>query len=650
MKTILITSILFIWCQLLVSQSQSFLEDVKKIKSIYDIYGTLDYRAMTTTEKDNLFKIFKKYSNKTTQDELANEYGTNEYFTNNGLLEDMPAGLASISTVPSLPGANSPPTPFVSNLIWGATDFLVKRTKEELKITFFDKFSKKVQESPELSTLFSNTSQTLSGIGDDVYNYRLFLTTLQTSFRTDLEGLPNSFANYVETNTTAFEPQERAFIADLLQGSQKFIDNGVNGESIISIISFLAEESRNEISAGNITTANLKLWNIRNSVVLVNIAVAALLENSNTINFIELDHLEAVISDPVASDFFFGLLYQKLITDEVELGATPTSVAHLLRTNIAPPSDSTKKRNVLVSLRSIVQHGNLIDDIQKDLQDLSSYPKQSLQRTNKHYEFINAISTIMKNLIDVFVEDDAIKQNIRGGIDIFGSASRIPLGIKRKQYTSAIVDAITVLEYAIKSDSSGIAKRLRTYGTFIASIAQATDADEISSVIDNYALPVGSYIDKRVDKSNVALNAYVGPWIGFERAKAKDITSLEGSDFSAALTAPIGVAFSGSGKNSKHSFTAFPFLLDLGAPVAFRFGNENLEDLANIEWENIVSPGLQLSWGIPKLFSISGAFQWGPRLRKVTNEDLEIDEVKSIRFGLSFTVDLPVATISRKSH
>jgi len=83
--------------------------------------------------------------------------------------------------------------------------------------------------------------------------------------------------------------------------------------------------------------------------------------------------------------------------------------------------------------------------------------------------------------------------------------------------------------------------RLAKYGSFMANVATAKTADEVAKAIEIAALPVGSSRVKRETIFNVAVNAYVGPFIGYERIRGVDSS---GKVNSYGITAPIGVSLS----------------------------------------------------------------------------------------------------------
>ena len=85
-------------------------------------------------------------------------------------------------------------------------------------------------------------------------------------------------------------------------------------------------------------------------------------------------------------------------------------------------------------------------------------------------------------------------------------------------------------------------------------------------------------------------------------------------------------------------------LLDVGAVTAFRFDDENTQDLPELSWGNLLSPGVYLVYDfparIPLAFGIGG--QAGPSLRKVKQQGAPDIEQGGKRIGAFIAVDIPI--------
>ena len=193
--------------------------------------------------------------------------------------------------------------------------------------------------------------------------------------------------------------------------------------------------------------------------------------------------------------------------------------------------------------------------------------------------------------------------------------------------------------------------KILKYGNLAASIAKAETSDEVEAAIEAIALPSGSSSIKRKSISNVALNAYVGLAGGREHNGETDDTK-----FSFGVNAPVGIAISWGHRLSKQhkergSSSAFLSLIDLGAITTFRFGDDETEDIPEIKLENIFAPGLYYVYGIrnsPVSIGLGG--QFGPQLRKVTSENLDLQSKPTFSFKLFIAVDIPLLNFYTKSR
>jgi hypothetical protein len=188
--------------------------------------------------------------------------------------------------------------------------------------------------------------------------------------------------------------------------------------------------------------------------------------------------------------------------------------------------------------------------------------------------------------------------------------------------------------------------RLAKYGSFMATVSTAKTSDEVAKAIDAAALPLGSSRIKRETAFNVAVNAYVGPYIGYEKIRGVDSSEKINAY---GITAPIGFSVSRGrsilffpSKKHRASSSIFFSLIDLGALTAFRFTNDSAEKVPTIELKDIFSPGIFYSHGFGKTpISLNIGYQAGPLLRRVSGDENEFSKSYT-RLSISLLVDIPV--------
>ena len=225
--------------------------------------------------------------------------------------------------------------------------------------------------------------------------------------------------------------------------------------------------------------------------------------------------------------------------------------------------------------------------------------------------------------------------------------------------------------------SSELLKKLTLYGTFMSTIATAKNSDEVEQAIESAALPSGSSRIKRETPFNVSLNAYCGMYAGYERIKGLDrpLSWTYQKINSYGVSAPIGISISTGGHNfaflcpsheGHWSYSAFISIIDIGAIASFRFkdsesksdsGSVSVSQIPKIQLKDIVSPGLFLSFGLPKCpLSVNIGAQLGPNLREVNQATDDKGNKVNLyqnnvywRYSVSLVVDIPIFNFYTKS-
>jgi hypothetical protein len=229
--------------------------------------------------------------------------------------------------------------------------------------------------------------------------------------------------------------------------------------------------------------------------------------------------------------------------------------------------------------------------------------------------------------------------------------------VRQRNFAGAVSNVIYCLNL-IGSEKEKIATLLK-YANFMAAVAEANTPDEMERAIEAFALPPGSSrMKKQPGQFAVALNAYTGLAGGWEVLDGASKVQNFGS-----VAAPLGLSLSwGLGK--RHPVTKvdtlksgkvkikvreygslglFVPIIDVGAVTAYRFNDANAQNLPELTWSNILSPGLYLTYHLPRkwpiAFGVGG--QLGPGLRKVTESGLEVDR-SGFRYGAFVAVDIPI--------
>ena len=199
--------------------------------------------------------------------------------------------------------------------------------------------------------------------------------------------------------------------------------------------------------------------------------------------------------------------------------------------------------------------------------------------------------------------------------------------------------------------------KISQYGLFMANMANAESPEEISSILDNATLPVGSSSIKKNSRCNIAIQSYIGPFI-----QGGEIENNTAWSSRFGVTAPIGIAFSKGLNHKCGSISLFLPLLDLGAIVDYQLKSETnttpdgtdtttVHKDYKVELGQIFSPGAYLvyglPWRLPLSFGIGG--QYGPGLGTIDDNNGPVINNPGWRWNAFLAVDIPLFNIVNKT-
>lgn len=579
----------------------------------------------------------------------------------------------------------------VTNIVDGLAKFLVKRTKEELNTAFFEKFKATLDSLRDLQTLFPKTTNLLGSIGTEVYNYQKYIQNLRETFKDDIETLYETLPGIID-NHPAFFARHQPLAASLRSGCYLVgaLQQKVHPGDVLANYPLEYLDSVSVNWKGSIQTLQLLSTSMRDTTA------------ANKTYWVNIKYLRQLVNNKNAFLIYMGLIYQmalseyngipfehKTLTDALK-GIAP-SVSKLndtynaYKTYILRFAEKTDALNSMIASYTKPESDSLAIELYKKYFDASQDMLEYASQVGK-LPILNHVSFL-----------DSLPKLLAPYFKITGLTTDLIVDINRKNYSGAVNDAILIYDWVrhqplqkkvdtamaivaatpkgddaalaankaalatVETEAKPISNTLRNlakYGAFMSTIATAKTSDEVAAAIEAFALPSGSSRIKRQSDFNVALNAYVGPYVGAEYLPAfkKDATA-----FSAGLTAPVGIALSWGNKGrletrkngklpGKKSLTLFVPLIDIGTVAAFRFGNDSSSLTSTIQLKNIISPGLYFYYGLGKCpLSIGIGAQLGPQLRNISATDIKVDKKSYIRFGLTIAVDLPLLNFYTKN-
>ncbi len=552
----------------------------------------------------------------------------------------------------------------VTNFADGLAKFLVARTKEELNVAFFDKLKEDLKNYPELQLLFPRTADFINLI--ESYNYAVMIQTLREAFEADLKNLPGNFikldrlttgncSSLADDKKTACEERMK-FIQDFNHKEQSLyfysaailMQSLQNGDNAADIIKHIAEGAQVD---------KFKSSNISNVITSSMIFSESIRSREKSEVWIDKDSLELIFKDPMAQRIFMGLLYQQFKNNNVAftINGTTTPVTTILS------NGNTYIQKFSNYLRKVHAPAEIINN---DVKEITARKSKGEAFTADDYTlYMNHLIDLLEVLTDAPVDLTTTTtttivsiEEIKNYLAAARSGVAMYYDVKKANYSSAIFDAVIILEKLLGDDFK-FKNEIIKYGTFMASVAQAKNSDEVAAAIEAVAMPSGSSRVKRESLYNISLNGYTGLYAGCEWMYAlKNTDGNNKSSFSAGIAAPVGIAFSKGSlwkKNEEKggkSMTAFLSLIDIGALASFRFNDDSTAVASTVQLKNIISPGIFLIYGFPKVpVSLAAGCQVGPQLRNINATDISLSDNFYMRTSVSLLIDIPILNFYTKS-
>ncbi|KAA3437711.1 hypothetical protein [Rufibacter hautae] len=598
---------------------------------------------------------------------LSNQTIHKFYFENNPFIKNLLfnpelIALSSVRTIEKAKnGLENIGNLDVTNLAVAIADFMIQRSKEELTVTFFDRFKEDVNKYPELRTLFPTTSSFLDSFAS--HEYGVMLKVLRQSFNNDFSNLGTRLRSLRNLSTADCSLIATSKHKSNCETRIQAYQNAFNNEkSIYFFAATIAVDSLNLGSnIGNIIAAiandqqvNKFLdSNIANAAKLSNLFSESLRTTEKGKVYIDKAQLNLLINNPVALNIYLGLLYQNSKNRQIKFNTKSTGVVDFA-SKLKPLANNTSYLVDFISSAETINQNVL--EIQIKKQDKGEFT------INDYMQYANsAVALIEKSLNIGTVFGMETPEEFAKYINVSRSGINLYYNLKSKDYSSGVFNTIVVLEQTFGNDFK-YKDRVLKYGSFMAAVSEAENSDEIKDAIETVALPAGSSRIKRETEFNVSLNGYIGGFYGREilypLAINKSATSL-------GVFAPVGVGANWGIKPSKpnhggKSVSAFLSLIDVGAIAALRLEDDDPNDsndqnnqgatFPQVKLKNIIAPGLFGIFGFGKSpFSLGAGAQIGPTLREVTTTAVQgIEDNFYLRYSLFFTVDIPFFNLYTK--
>lgn len=524
----------------------------------------------------------------------------------------------------------------VTSLADGLAKFLVTRVKKEMAIAIFDDLSKRIRSdsTKDVQTFFKNTYEILDLMGDKIYDFQPYISSLRQNMEYDFQNLPQSFQSLLENDESHIH-QLLGRQKNLLYLTGNSLDLGMEIKENVHLGKALGlhdfnkyHENGDTSVIGTLKTLQLFSESLRDTFT------------ADTMPYwIDKGKINKLLNEPVLLKCFVGLLAEIANRDNIMIGPK-TRLYDYLNDTIGP-GGINKFNTFIKSLQTNITQIQLIHTKSR----ISNTEDDKKLNVVNYFDAATGLLESSKDLIKLFRKVEKQAQ-----IDTFFSLASNINGIIKyavtKKYTLSAMHLAKVMEY-FRHSNRGIFKTISFVidkALIIGQLAEAKTGDEAKEVIESFAAPIGSWRDKRVAKFNLALDSYVGPGyihsISAKKSEVEDIGHF-------TVSTPVGITASfmlGRGVNPL-PFTIMFSAVDIGPVTAKRFADDTAT-IGKIYLKEILAPGVHFSVGLSKKLPISfnGGYQQFPLLKKIGEVDLYH------KSGISFSINANIPILTLKNE
>ncbi|RPI16630.1 MAG: hypothetical protein EHM58_11400 [Ignavibacteriae bacterium] len=508
----------------------------------------------------------------------------------------------------------------------------IKRAKEYLSGIFVSGLKEYLQKEP-VASLFPNSSSYLIAIGtnDENANYTNVLKFLQESYQKDITDIMYNSSNLLKDSSkikSIVTPEIFCKYINIRKSDEAFYYF-----LITDVIKDLEKEKHPSEIIGKICLDPLIINNtgkFSKTIGLMSALSLSLLEsNSSRNNWVEYDKFVNFFNSDTSRNIFYGLMYQKFCNDD-KLKNLNYGDKKFFEYLEGIKGNTNKLDNYL---KEFLDKANVLQEL---VTNIKNRKKEGLKiEFNDYVNYVNEVLSLINSSLKYTGPegDNPIFENTDNIYKVVSGVPSLYENICAKNYSSAIVSSYILFKTLGFNDLSMINNDFIKYGSFLASIANATTSDDVENAIEAFALPPGSFTMKRKVSMNIGLNGYLGGFFGGGISNGTKSRMY-------GMTAPIGVELStGFGCFSLGLFLP---VMDIAASVSYSLINDTSQTRNDFSWNDIVSPGAYCTIGISRDFPFSLGFgvQYGPILSKFA--DNESAKKRIFRWSTFIALDIPL--------
>lgn len=524
--------------------------------------------------------------------------------------------------------------PTVPQLAEGLAEFYIQQVNAEISEAFFVRLKDILSKSDEIRILFPSTLTSLLKI--QVTQYQQSLNALKAAFETDIKSLLThipvlgSLPKYQDLINKYPELTILFVACDMISQIQ-------NGSSVANILyninkaEYIQKVKANDYNAA-IKLAALMSWSVTDLRLGVGMPTS--------LTWVKPAALDPLKNNPDLLRVFMGLFTQR--AKGIKIGKLDFYNA-LIKDSTAVLKGRYLVYNVMATTDAIT---NIL------AKQSTTNPSLSV-RASEYIDIATQVLNLADKCLGVLpssktVAERKLIQNLQAKyIPVIREADSVIYSIEQKQYSNAIYQTDTILGRLFSAAGATEARNtFLHYGLFVAAVAEAQSPTDIKSAITAFALPTGSSRIKKQNAFSWGINGYVGFYKAWN-LRYSNVT-LPATEW--GITAPLGLALNwGLGRDgSSGSLSVYGGIIDIGAIFAYKV-NSDSSISSSIQFSQLFAPSIGAVYGFPVIagkynipLTLGANFQWGPRLRSVTDKGNSVLPFLTGRFNMFLAIDLPI--------
>ncbi len=499
----------------------------------------------------------------------------------------------------------------------------------------FKQLDYEFKQSAIVAYLLPNTEKLLDEASQEkIFEYGDYTEALRPAFIKDLFAVPANLGN-LATQTNFFQDEATRI---LFANAQKLASKVIQGETPLELINFLAFQATfniDEVSRIDDQTQK-ELTQLNNRFQLLAFLLEALRSKEAQNTLVESQQVHALLNSNTFSSLFLALLYQNCKSSLEKEAFLPLFLEAINYSEARKSKFLMGMSKLSESVNKLNRKANTIQNIEDSKSYFNEFETSLQQWFDEVYGDVS---------YDNQSSEDINHKNLssrKSFFKLFQQFYELEYQLKKNQFSRATFQVLELLEFTDENRLK-IDRGQGYFITFIAELTEAKSSKEVNGVIKNFVTITGSSRLKRESLLSVSVSSYFGGSMAVENYLASEnINSFRTNTI--GLWFPIGLDVS-LGLKNRGSLSVFFQLLDLGIATNYSWAR-NTDPLPKFTFENILSPGVSIIYGIPKSpFSISTGIQYGPQNRSIRDDHGNTYSASAFRINVAMAIDIPLINL-----